>query len=131
MTKELILLIHIIICLYLSFYALIIKNTKYDYIYLMFLYFIIIHWLFFKGNCILSYLFKKIQDNNYELNSYPKDDDCYYLFGEYRDYILAIKNILILLNIYILYKRNNNYKCKIIIFILLLIYIRLIHKYNY
>ena len=130
MIKELILFIHIIICLYLSFYAFIIKNTKYDYIYLMLLYFIIFHWLFFKGECILSYLFKKIEDNNYELGSSPKDDDCYYLFGEYRDYILAIKNILILLNIYILYKRNNNYECMIIIFILLLIYIRLIHKYN-
>jgi hypothetical protein len=130
MIKELILLIHIIICLYLSFYALIIKNTKYDYIYLMLLYLIIFLWLIFKGECILSYLFKIIEDNNYELGSSPKDDDCKYLFGEYRDNILAIKNILILLNIYILYKRNDNYECIIIIFILLLIYIRLIHKYN-
>jgi hypothetical protein len=130
MIKELILFIHIIICLYLSLYALIIKNTKYDYIYFMLLYLIIFLWLIFKGECLLSYLFKKIQNNNYELGVTPKDDDCYYLFGEYRDYVLTIKNILILLNIYILYKRNNNYECMIIIFILLLIYIRLIHKYN-
>lgn len=96
----------------------------------MLLYFIIFHWLFLKGECVLSYLFKKIQNKNYILGNSPKDDDSYYLFGEYRDYILTLKNILILLNIYLLYKRNDNYGCMIVIFILLFIYIKYIHKHN-
>jgi hypothetical protein len=125
--KNYLIFLHIIILLYLVLYALIIKNTKYDYIYIIFLYCIIIHWLFLKGECILSYLFQKIKNNNYSLGTDFKNDDYYYLFGKYRNNILLIKNILVTLNIYILYKRNDSYKSIIIIMIILYICV----KYKY
>jgi hypothetical protein len=127
MIEKIILFLHIIVCLYLSLHALIIKNIKYDYIYLIFLYFIILHWLLLKGECILSYLYKKICNPNYKLGSDFKYDEFYYLFGEYKNYILIIKNILITLNVYILYKRNNNYRCIIILISILYIFA----KYKY
>jgi hypothetical protein len=109
-------IIHILIRLYASSYALIIKDNKYDYIY-----FIIFHWLFFKGECLLAYLYKKILNNNYELGSDLELDDFNYLFGEYNILIRNISRIFILLNMYIIYKRNDNYGCTIIIFIILFI----------
>lgn len=129
MIEKFIVFLHITIILYLSLYAFIIQNTKYDYIYLIFLYFIIIHWIFLKGECILSYLFKKIKNNNYKLGSDFKYDDYYYLFGENKNIILIIKNILVFLNIIILYKRNNSYKC--IIIILIILYICVKYKYQH
>ena len=122
-------IIHILIRLFVSTYALIIKDNKYDYIYFIFLYFIILHWLLFKGECLLEYLYKKILDNNYEIGSNLELGDFNYLFGEYNILIRNISRIFILLNMYIIYKRNDNYGCMIIIFILLLIFVKYIYKH--
>ena len=132
MIKELILFIHLIICLYFMLYALIIKNTKYDYIYLMLIYIIFFLQVFLKGECLLSYLFKNTEDNNYVLGTDKNNDDFYYLFGKYRNCVLFIKNILMLLTIYLLYKRNDNYiyRCLIIILIILFIFYRYILRIN-
>ena len=113
-------------------YALIIKNTKYDYIYLMLIYIIFFLQVFLKGECLLSYLFKNTEDNNYVLGTDKNNDDCYYLFGKYRNCVLFIKNIFILLTIYLLYKRNDNYiyRCLIIILIILFIFYRYILRIN-
>jgi len=124
-------IIHILIRLFVSTYALIIKDNKYDYIYFIFVYFIILHWLLFKGECLLEYLYKKILDNNYELGSNLELGDFNYLFGEYNIFIRNISRIFILLNMYIIYKRNDNYGCLIIIFILLLIFVKHIYIHNY
>ena len=128
MIKYIILFIHMIICLYFMLYALIINNTKYDYVYLMLIYIIFFLQVLLKGECLLSYIFKTIENNNYKLGSDNKNDDFYYLFGKYRDYVLFFKNILILLTIYLLYKRNNNYiyRSMIIILIILFIFYRFI-----
>lgn len=123
-------IIHILIRLYMSSYAIIFKDNKYDYIYFMIIYLIIFHWLFFKGECLLEYLYKKILNNNYELGSNLELGDFNYLFGEYNILIRNISRIFILLNMYIIYKRNNNYGCMIIIFIILFIFIKYIHKHN-
>ena len=122
-------IIHILIRLFVSTYALIIKDNKYDYIYFIFLYFIILHWLLFKGECLLEYLYKKILDNNYEIGTNLELGDFNYLFGEYNILIRNISRIFILLNMYIIYKRNDNYGCMIIIFILLLIFVKYIYKH--
>jgi hypothetical protein len=123
-------IIHILFRLFAITYALIIKDNKYDYIYLIIAYLIIFLWVLFKGECILAYLYKKILDDNYELGSDLKHDDFKYIFGEYNILIRNISRIFILLNIYIIYKRNDNYGCMIIILIILFIYIKFFHKHN-
>ncbi len=74
--------------------------------------------------------YKKILNNNYKLGSDLELDDFNYLFGEYNILIRNISRIFILLNMYIIYKRNNNYGCTIIIFIILFIFIKYIYKHN-
>jgi hypothetical protein len=123
-------IIHILIRLYIILYALIIKDNKYDFIYLLFLYLIIFQWLFLKGECLFAYLYKKIKNNNYELGSDLIHDDFYDLFGEYYTLMRNIIGVLYFYNIYIIYKRNDNYRCMIIILIILFIFIKYIYKHN-
>jgi hypothetical protein len=78
----------------------------------------------------LVIFYKKILNNNYKLGSDLELDDFNYLFGEYNILIRNISRIFILLNMYIIYKRNNNYGCTIIIFIILFIFIKYIYKHN-
>jgi hypothetical protein len=103
-----------------NFYVFYTKNNKYDYIYLTYIYFLLLHWTFLNGECIISYWFKKIINNDYELGSDFKNDDIYYIFGEYRSYIIIFLNISMMLNIYMVGIRNNikNY----IIYTLILLY---------
>jgi hypothetical protein len=71
------------------------------------------------GECIFSYCFKKIKNNDYELGSDFKNDDLYYIFGEYRSYVVIFLNIMLIINIYIACKRNNIKNYVIFMFILL------------
>jgi hypothetical protein len=122
MIDKLIMVIHVLLLLFLALYALIIKNTKYDYIYLTFIYIILLHWILLNGECIISYFFKKIKNNNYSLGDNFRNDDFYYLFGKNKNNILMIYNIMLLLNIYIVCNRNNINNYFIYIFIMLYIY---------
>jgi hypothetical protein len=119
MINILILFIHILIMLFNILYVFCIKNKQYDYIYLSYIYFILLHWTFLKGECICSYIFKKIENNNYELGSSFKNDELYYIFGEYRSYIAIFLNIMVMINVYMVCKRNNIKNYLIFIFILL------------
>jgi hypothetical protein len=122
MIDKLIVLIHVLFISFLGSYIFFIENSKYDYIYLSVIYFIMFLWMCFKGECILSYLYKKINNNNYKLGTNLNDDDFYYVFGEYRNNIIIIYNILLVLNIYIVCKRNNIKNYIMYIFIMFYVY---------
>lgn len=109
------------------------NETKYDIYILLFILLIKIHWFFLKGECILSYIEKKLVLDNYKLG-----DDIYcvpmnYFFNSNFIYkknnifdnliinnIFNINNILIF---YILYKNINstNFNKMLIIVLLLII----------
>jgi hypothetical protein len=119
MINIIILFIHILIVLFNILYVFCIKNKQYDYIYLTYVYFLILHWTFLNGECLLSYLYKKIQNNDYELGSDCKNDDLHDMFGEYRSYVVIFINIMLTINIYMVCKRNNIKNYVILMFILL------------
>jgi hypothetical protein len=119
MIDILIVVIHILINLFTNFYVFYTKNNKYDYLYLTYVYFLILHWTFLNSECIISYLFKKYKNNDYVLGSDLKNDDIHYIVGEYKSYIAIYNNIFLTLNIYIACKRNNIKDYIIFIFILL------------
>ena len=124
MIKELIAFIHLFGILLTILYVFLIKNKKYDYFYLGYIYFVLLHWTFLKGECIIAYLYKKIQNNDYELGSDFKKDDIFYIFsflGEYKKYIPLFLNIMVIINIYMITKRNNIKNHIIVLFILLFI----------
>jgi hypothetical protein len=119
MINKLIVFIHLLLCIFSILYVFLIKNKQYDYIYLIVIYFILLHWALLKGECIISYLYKKMQNNDYEIGSNTKTDDLEYFFGEYTNYFHFFIQILTAINIYMLCKRNNikNYITFMFIFI--------------
>jgi len=65
-------LIHILIFTFLIFYALF-SPYKYDkYVFILFL-LLCIHWLILKGECLISYLYKKRQEPNYYIGKNPSE----------------------------------------------------------
>ena len=128
MIEELISFIHLFGISFIILYIFLIKNKKYDYFYLGFIYFILLHWAFLKGECIISYLYKKMQNNDYEMGSNIKTDDIEYFCGKYTYYLHITISILIAINIYMLCKRNNikNY----ITFMFIFVYITFVSLLN-
>jgi hypothetical protein len=120
MIINLLIFIHILVVLYTILYSICVKNNKYDYIYLAYIYFLLLHWTFFKGECIVSYYLKKIENNNYELGSDFTNDEYYYILGDYKYYANIVVSIILIINIYIIGRRNNIKNYIIFIFILLL-----------
>ena len=59
-------LIHIVIILFIWFGIFLIPQ-KYKYIYILINILIVLHWKLLKGECILSYLEKKLENPNYKL----------------------------------------------------------------
>jgi len=120
MIINLLIFIHILVVLYTILYSICVKNNKYDYIYLAYIYFLLLHWTFFKGECIVSYYLKKIENNDYELGSDFTNDEYYYILGDYKYYANIVVSIILIINIYIIGRRNNIKNYIIFIFILLL-----------
>jgi hypothetical protein len=117
MIISLIVLIHLLIRFFTIFYVFYTKNNKYDYIYLTYLYFLILHWTFFNGECILTIFYNKIVNNE---NEYENDEiDFIFIFGKYKKYLIIFFHILMTINIYMVCKRNNIKDYIIFIFILL------------
>jgi hypothetical protein len=76
MLGKLIAIIHLLIAFFLSFYAFIIpKNRLYDYLYICALVLMQILWILFKGECPLSYFYKKYYYPNYKLGDTTSTDD--------------------------------------------------------
>ena len=107
MIYKLIAFIHLLLCIFIPLYVFFINSKQYDYFYLIFIYFVLLHWAFLKGECIISYLYKKMKNNDYEMGSDIKTDDIEYLCGEYTYYLHLFFCILTAINIYMLCKRNN------------------------
>ena len=62
-------IIHLLIFFY-NFYPLLIPASKfYDKIYLTFILIVLINWVVFKGECFISYLWKKLENPNYIMGS--------------------------------------------------------------
>jgi hypothetical protein len=118
MINYLIIFVHILLILSQTLYGYCIKKNNYDHIYLVYVYFLLLHWIFLKGECIISYLYKKLQKNDYELGSNSINDDLHYIVGDYKLYIIFVLNIIFMISVFIVSKRNNIKTHYILIFIL-------------
>jgi hypothetical protein len=115
MINTLIVFIHSLIILFTNFYVFYTKNNKYDYLYLTYVYFLILHWAFLNGDCIITIYYNKILNNDKE----NKKHDLYFIFGKYITYLIVFFHILMIINIYMVANRNNIKDYIIFIFILL------------
>ena len=103
---NLIQLIHILNEIFLSIYIFIFSK-KYDIYFTIYLVIIAIHWLFIKNECIISYIEKKLINNNYILGSKPFYHPFRNLMPKYLIYLLDIMKFI---NIIVVLIRNYNNK---------------------
>jgi hypothetical protein len=102
--------LHLILATTLSGYAFILKKNNFDFIYLFCTYLILIHWTFLNGECAISYYFKKQKDKNYVAGKDLHKDEYSILLKDYVNIIkffLVAINILLVISVYITFKRNN------------------------
>jgi len=67
-------ILHLLIIFYQIFYPIIIQNNVLgDKIYILFHIILVSNWLLFKGECIISYSYKKIYDRNYKMGEKTLD----------------------------------------------------------
>jgi len=104
--------------LFVSTYIFFFRTTKYDIYYLIYVFLIYLHWFIFKGECVLSYIEKKLLVNTYKLG-----DDIYYspYRNNFNKYFLIIIDYLKVFNLFIILLRNLNNN--IILLVLLIIFL--------
>ncbi len=120
--ETLITVIHIVLTILTSFYAFLFKKTVFDYIYLIILYFILLQWTYLNGECLISYVVKKIRDKDYVAGTDVNTNELEIMFkGKEKmvRLINSIKDVFFFLSIYFVYTRNNFTKGMTIFFVLL------------
>lgn len=93
-------LIHWAITLFAAFYVFFRKNKKYDWFYFTLVGGVMISWLFFKQECIISYFEKKMLDPNYVMGSDIQRHPSLTFYIESRLFQTAIMTMLGVLLIY-------------------------------
>lgn len=65
MNDVIIAVLHLCFGLFFSFYGILFNKNRFDFIYLSIIYFLLLHWTFFNGECAVSYIIKSINDPEY------------------------------------------------------------------
>jgi len=130
MIKNILVILHLIIIFVLTFYELIIINKhNFDYLYCLSIYLIILHWTLLNGECIISYLYKSIDDENYTIAKNLVNDDLSLIFGKYKLITLLIMQVFVFGNLYLICKRKNiNFKYYYIFIVLYVSYEYILFK---
>lgn len=103
-------MLHLLIPIMQASYCFLFKKNKFDYVYLCISYFIILHWTFLNGECIISYYYKKNKDESYIAGKDCLKNDFHIEYKQYATYIYLLSflmNIFIMYNIYAIVKRNH------------------------
>ena len=61
--------LHLFLMIISVAYPLLVRKNKYDFVYLIFLYLIILQWIIFKNECLVNYLEKTKIDREYKLGT--------------------------------------------------------------
>jgi hypothetical protein len=115
-------IIHILVATIIAIYSFIIKDTKYDNVYIYLIYLKLFHWTLLNGECIISYIYKKSENINYIAGEKLYDNEFDNKFKNYKCMIrlfIIIINILTIISIYNVFNRNNYSNDLIILFIIM------------
>lgn len=109
--EKIIAVLHFIFFLFFLTYAFLFPKNWFDLYYLLLLFSTALSWTICKGECIISVLFKKYNDPNYQIGENQSVDDLTGLFGpRYKPWVeLLIKPIMALQSyiVYLVLIRNN------------------------
>ena len=110
--------VHFIGSIITNLYPFIIPKNKYDYLYIFLILLLNLSWIIFKGECLISYIFKKIKNNNYKMGTSNKSDDLKNLIGihNYNIYMYICLFFVSISYIYVIYR--NDYPIYLYIFLL-------------
>lgn len=114
--------LHILLVIFLATYVFLFKKSNFDYAYLIIIYLILLHWTFFNGECVLTYLYKKLKDPDYSPGFDPNDNEVKMLFNLSETsmlWISLIDGILVMSNIILISIRNRIWSSIYLSFILL------------
>lgn len=103
-------LLHLCLPFIQAGYCFLFKKNKFDIPYIWFNYLIILHWTFLNGECILGYYHKKSENPNYIAGEDCLKNDFHIEYKEYSFYMYLLSflfNFFIMINTYIILKRNN------------------------
>ncbi len=112
--------LHVLMMLFNSFYGFVFKKSWFDYVYLCAYYLVILHWTFLNGECLITYVYKKMKNKNYMAGDNLNENEIKPLLNlSNRNYSNVVKIHLILaaISIYIVSSRN---KIPLVLFISLL-----------
>jgi len=118
-------LIHVIFSVLMSIYVFIFKKTVVDYLYLIFIYFLLLHWTFLNGECIFSYVIKKMKNKDYIAGKDTKKNEMAEVFAGklYLKYIYRfILNVVWPITLYLILVRNKFNSFYSVTFVLLFLF---------
>lgn len=119
-------ILHFILSILLYSYGLIVRQrTSWDSLFLLITYVLVLHWTFYNGECVVSYLAKKKEDPEYVAGSDVFDLKDMSDTGISPETIRIIMNILLLLWFYstfVVLKRNRYPMAFTIPFVFILIF---------
>ena len=124
--------IHWIIAIISSFHVFIFSK-QYDIYYISLWAFIVMHWFFMKGECILTYIHKKAKDPTYIMGNTPGEMNDMKLDNIFIYYIFIVINILTFICMILVFYRNKDTIPLYMSFtslLLILIYINLVRQNN-
>lgn len=115
-----------------------IYSKSYDIYFITLWSFIVMHWVFINGECILTYLYKKRKDPKYVIGTNPSDMPDMKINNTFMYILFIIVNVMIFINMIVIFYRNKDLIPLYLSFtsiLLILIYINLIRinnkKYNH
>ena len=103
-------LLHLFIPFIQSSYCFLFKKNKFDILYIWINYFILLHWTFLNGECILGYYHKKKNNPNYIAGEDSLKNDFHIEYKEHEFYMYLLSflfNFFLMINTYIILKRNH------------------------
>lgn len=114
-------IIHWILSLVSYFYVFVRKSNKYDYVYFIIVFIIILSWITNKQECLISFLEKKILTPEYKYGSDPTYHPSLTFYNKshsFQTIVLTIASILMIINLSVM---MNIYKLNTVLIVLLLI----------
>lgn len=130
MEKDIFGLIHIFLTVFVSIYGVVFNKSTLDKLYIYYILFLNISWTFYNGECILSLLYKEL--NNMKKNSSKATDMMLWFESEkHYDIFIWANSILIMASVIRVFYRNNIPLIMIFIFLFMnLTYLLLTRQYN-
>jgi hypothetical protein len=108
MAGEWIIPLHMALGVFLTFYGIVFSKSWFDYVYLIFMYLMVVHWTFLNGECIVSYHFKRLNDPAYIMGEDVNENEIDVVFKDYPYTVkiaMFLKNLIWTITLYLVLKR--------------------------